>query len=151
MADFADKIKSKIHEHPNPERTEQSLVVDESDQSIYAVGDIDGDSAPESENLRTGKTREFNDPIGMFGFLKEKEPLGIGATEETKERATELAKATRASPKDVFKRRSKKARRTDINKMSDDVTSDPFEYALNPDEKDFEGFDVPGGDAERFL
>jgi len=145
MARWPQSAKRFISEHPDPSETDEVLFGGK--DTLWAVDEFDDNGTTEAENLRTGEEKDLDTPVDYVGFIDDKQPLGIGVTPEVEERATEISKAHRRSPKDTFEQQSRQSQQTDAGIRADRVTDDALLYNLNPSEYDFENFDTPSGDA----
>jgi hypothetical protein len=146
MPRWPEKATKWFERHPDPQETDEVLFG--SDNTLFAVDEVDDDGTTDVENLRTGETKELT-PTEYVGWIDngDKQPLGIGITPQVEERAEEVADAFRRSPGDTFEMQSTQAQQTDAGIEADRVTDDALRYNLNPDRYDFENFDTPGGDA----
>jgi len=132
--------------HPDPQETDEALFG--GDNTLWAVDEPDQDGTVDVENLRTGETEEIS-PLEYVGWVdnNDKQPLGIGVSPAVEERAEEVAKAHRRSPKDTFEMQSRQSQEIDVGIRAERVTDDALQYNLSPERFDFENFDTPAGDA----
>ena len=144
MAQWPEKALGFLPRHPEPNETDEVLFGD--NNTLWSVGDIDDDGHTEVENLRTGESEELDGPLDYIGWSDGKQPMGVGLTPEVEEKASEVAKAHRRSPKDTFEQQSRASQQQDVSKRAE-VTDNTLLYNLNPNQYDFENFDTPDGDA----
>jgi hypothetical protein len=142
-----DKAKGMFEDESVEEDTAAVFEVDKRGGE-FAFVDTNESGGYTVESARTGEV----DDLGVtetVGFMQNAEPTGLAATEKNREAAQKATKFQRSSPLDIHTSRSAVSQGRDEAVRAEKVTTDPFEYAQNPDGMDFKGLDTPSGARSR--